>query len=171
MNSTLFLLSILEIVIALVLSVSIFFASFKMLKRFFFKDQELKDNNMAFAVFCSGIFISIGIILSELVPSITNVVRMAVIQANDISTGQIIAYAALSLMIGFILAVLINLAVFMLFSVLTKGINEFAEIKNNNTSVALVVASILIAITLIVKNSIAVLISALVPFPEISNFL
>ena len=171
MNSTLFLLSVLEIVIALLLAVSIFFVSFKMLKNFFFKEQDLKDNNMAFGVFCSGIFIAIGLILSELVPSITNVVRMAVIQANDISTGQIITYAGLSLLIGFILAVLINLAVFMLFSAFTKGINEFQEIKDNNTSVALVVASILVSITLIVKNSIAVLISALVPFPEISNFL
>ncbi len=171
MNSTLFLLSVLEIVIALILAVAIFFVSYKMLKRFFFKEQELKDNNMAFAVFCSGIFLSIGIILSELVPSITNVVRMAVVQASDISTGQILTYVGLSLVIGFIIAVLINAAVFMLFSALTKGIDEFAEIKNNNVSVALVVASILLAITLIVKNSIAVLISALVPFPEVSNFL
>lgn len=171
MNSTLFLLSVLEIVVALVLAVTIFFVSFKMLKRFFFKEQEFKDNNTAFAIFSSGVFISIGIILSELVPSITNVVRMAVIQAEGISTGQIITYAGLSLLIGFVMAVLINVAVYLLFSGLTKGINEFAEIKNNNVSVAVVMASVLIAITLIVKNSIAVLISALVPFPEISNFL
>lgn len=171
MDNNIFYLSIVEIIIALILSVGIFFVSFKLLKLFFFKQQELESSNVAFAVFCSGIFLSIGLILSELVPSITNVVRTAVVQDNGISTSEVITYAGLSLIIGFVLAVLINAAVFLLFSALTRGINEFEAIKNNNNAVATVIASMLVAITLIVKNSIAVLISSLVPFPEVANFL
>ncbi len=171
MNSTLFLLSFFEIVIALVLSVVIFFASFKILKRLFFKEDELSADNMAFAIFTSGVFISVGIILSELVPSITNVARYAVLQPEDMSIAQVLGYAGSTLFIGFILAVLINAAVFFLFSALTRGINEFKEIKQNNTSMALLVSSILIAITLIVKGSIAVLTSSLVPYQDVVNFL
>lgn len=171
MNSTLFLLSFLEIVIALILSVVIFFASFKLLKRLFFKDNELSRDNTAFAIFTAGVFISIGIILSELVPSITNVVRYAVLNPEDMSISQVLVYAGSTLFIGFILAVLINTAVFFLFSALTRGVNEFKEIKENNTAMALLVSSILIAITLIVKSTIAMLTSALVPFQEVVNFL
>lgn len=167
----LFYLSLMEIVIALILSVGIFFVSFKLLKMFFFKQQELQSSNIAFAIFCSGIFLSIGLILSEVVPSITNVVRTAIAQGSGISSGEVITYAGLSLIVGFIMAVLINAAVFMLFSALTRGIDEFESIKNNNTAVATVIASMLVAITLIVKNSIAVLISTMVPFPEVANFL
>jgi hypothetical protein len=111
------------------------------------------------------------LILSELVPSITNVIRAAVVQDPGLSTGQVLTYAGLSLTVGFIVAVLINAAVFLLFSALTKRINEFEAIKNNNAAVATMVSSLLIAITLIVKDSIAVLISTMVPFPEVSNFL
>ncbi|MDC7997214.1 DUF350 domain-containing protein [Gilvibacter sediminis] len=167
----LFYLSVLEIVIGLILSVGIFFMSFKLLKLFFFRNEVLEASNQAFAIFCAGIFISIGLILSELVPSITNVIRTAVVQDPGLSTGQVLTYAGLSLTVGFIIAVLINGAVFLLFSALTKGINEFESIKNNNASVATMVASLLVSITLIVKNSIAVLISTMVPFPEVSNFL
>ena len=167
----LFYLSVLEIVIGLILSVGIFFMSFKLLKLFFFRNEALEASNQAFAIFCAGIFISIGLILSELVPSITNVIRTAVVQDPGLSTGQVLTYAGLSLTVGFIIAVLINGAVFLLFSALTKGINEFESIKNNNASVATMVASLLVSITLIVKNSIAVLISTMVPFPEVANFL
>ena len=171
MNSTLFFLSLLEIVIALLLSVAIFFTSFKILKRLFFKQDELGGKNTAFAIFTAGVFISIGIILSELVPSITNVVRFSVLNPDEIGMAKVITYAGSTLFIGFIIAVLINASVFFLFSALTRGINEFKEIKENNTSMAVLVASILVAITLIVKNTIAVMISALVPFPEVANFL
>lgn len=171
MNSTLFLLSLLEIVIALLLSVAIFFTSFKILKRLFFKQDELKGKNTAFAIFTAGVFVSIGIILSELVPSITNVVRYSVLNPEEIGMVKVIVYAGSTLFIGFILAVLINASVFFLFSALTRGINEFKEIKENNTSMAILIVSILVAITLIVKNTIAVLISALLPFPEVGNFL
>lgn len=167
----LFYLSLLELVIGLILSVGIFFMSFKLLKYFFFRQERLEASNQAFAIFCGGIFISIGLILSELVPSITNVIRAAVVQDPGLSTGQVLTYAGLSLTVGFIVAVLINAAVFLLFSALTKRINEFEAIKNNNAAVATMVTSLLIAITLIVKDSIAVLISTMVPFPEVSNFL
>ena len=166
-----FYLSVMEIVIALILSVGIFFVSFKLLKLFFFRQQDMKSSNVAFAIFCSGIFLSIGLILSEMVPTITNVVRTALVQDSGISSGEVITYAGLSLIVGFIMAVLINAAVFLLFSALTRRIDEFEAIKNNNTAVATMVASMLVAITLIVKNSIAVLISTMVPFPEVSNFL
>ncbi len=171
MNSTLFLLSLLEIVIALLLSVAIFYSSFKILQKLFFKDDQFGGKNTAFSIFTAGVFVSIGIILSELVPSITNVMRYSVLNPEEIGMVKVLTYAGSTLFIGFILALLINATVFFLFSALTRGINEFREIRDNNTSVAILVASILIAITLIVKNTIAVLISALVPFPEVANFL
>jgi uncharacterized membrane protein YjfL (UPF0719 family) len=54
---------------------------------------------------------------------------------------------------------------------LTQGIHEYKEIRNNNLAVALIVAVTIISITLIVKESIAVLISALLPYPQATNFL
>ncbi|MFT6688477.1 MAG: hypothetical protein ACJAX7_001497, partial [Saprospiraceae bacterium] len=47
----------------------------------------------------------------------------------------------------------------------------FKEIKENNISVAILVVAILLSITLIAKESIAMLTSSLMPYPEVSNFL
>ncbi|RDK88841.1 DUF350 domain-containing protein [Marinirhabdus gelatinilytica] len=171
MNSQLFIIALIEIILSLVVSVLIIFTSYIILKRLFFKTEDVQGNNMAFTVFTSGIIFSIGLILSEIVPSITNVIRIATTQEETISLSTVVSYSSLYLFIGFVMAVFINAAVFFLFSILTRGVNEFKAIKTNNLSVAILVVSILISITLIAKDSIELLISALVPYPEVSNFL
>lgn len=171
MNSQLFTLALLEIIFSIVLAIFIMFASYKILKQVFFKTLDVKEDNMAFSIFTSGIIVSIGLILSEILPSITNVIRISLNQDTTVSISELLMYCGLYLFIGFIISVFINAAVFILFSILTKGINEFKEIQQNNISVAILVVAILISITLIVKNSIAVMISALVPYPSVTNFL
>ncbi len=171
MNTQLFTLALIEIVLSLVISVFIIFISYKILKRLFFSTEDVQGDNMAFTVFTSGIIISIGLILSEIIPSITNVIRIATTQEETINWATVIQYSSLYLFIGFVMAVFINATVFFLFSILTTGVNEFKAIKTNNLSVAILVVSILISITMIAKDSIELLISSLIPYPEVSNFL
>lgn len=171
MNTKLFTLAILEILISIGITVAIIFVSFKILKLLFFRSSDLRGDNMAFTIFTSGIILSIGLILSEILPSITNVIRLSTTQTETVNTTTIISYSGLYLAIGFIMAVFINATAFLLFSMLTKGINEFKEIQRNNVSVAILVVTILLSITLIVKESIALLISALIPYPELTNYL
>lgn len=171
MNSKLFTLSLIEIVLSLIITVVIIFITYKILKWLFFRKLDLRGENMAFTIFTSGIVLSVGIILSEILPSITNIIRLSTTQTDSISISTIVQYSFLYLLVGFVIAVCINAAVFFLFSILTTGVDEFSEIKNNNTSVAILVVAILISITIILKGSIALLISSLVPYPEVTNFL
>lgn len=171
MNTQLFTLALLEILLSIGISVGVLFISYLLLKKLFFQKETIQGDNLAFIIFTSGIMLSIGIILSEVIPSITNVIRLSATQNETISTPSIIAYSFLYLFIGFICAVCINAAVFLLISLLTKGVNEFQEIQRNNIAVAILVTTILISITLISKDSIALLISSLVPYPEVSNYL
>ena len=171
MNTQLFGLALLEIVLTITISVIVFFVSYKILKMLFFKNENITGENIAFTIFTSGIFLSIGLILSEIIPSISNVIRLSTTQTEAIDTFEIVKYSGLYLFIGFIISVIINSSVFFLFSVLTKNVNEFKEIQRNNIAVAVLVVSILISITLIAKDGIALLISSLIPYPEVSNFL
>ncbi|MDC1326856.1 MAG: DUF350 domain-containing protein [Flavobacteriales bacterium] len=171
MNTQLFGLALLEIILTITISVVVFYISYKILKMLFFNNEDISGENIAFTIFTSGIFLSIGIILSEILPSISNVIRLSTTQTEAIDAFQIVKYSGLYLFIGFIAAVLINSSVFLLFSVLTKNVNEFKEIQKNNIAVAMLVVSILISITLIAKNSIALLISSLIPYPEVVNYL
>lgn len=171
MNSKLFTLALIEIIMSILLTVFVIFISYKLLKWLFFRSEELEEDNKAFIIFTSGVVLSIGLILSEILPSITNVIRLATTQTAQIDTSTIALYSLLYLGIGFLAAILINASVFLLFSILTKGLNEFQAIKNNNTSTAILVVAILLSITIMVKGSIALLISSLIPYPEVSNFL
>lgn len=171
MNSQLFTLALLEIILSIIIAIVIMFASYKVLIRLFFKDGNLNGENLAFTIFTSGFVISIGLILSEILPSITNVVRISMAESETVNIAEILSYSGLYLFIGFLASVVINGAVFLLFSLFTKGINEFKEIQKNNTSVAILVVAIMVSITLIAKDSIALLISALVPYPAVTNFL
>lgn len=171
MQTKLLTLAFIEIALAIVVSVLILFISFKILQRVFFKNISLRENNIAFSIFTAGIILSIGIILAEIIPSITNIIRLSMSNGDDISFGKIVQYSGLYLFIGFAFAVIINTSVFLLFSVLTKGVNEFKDIQQNNVSTAIVVTATLLSITLIAKDSISLLISALIPYPETSNFL
>ncbi|MFK5983149.1 MAG: DUF350 domain-containing protein [Flavobacteriaceae bacterium] len=171
MNTQLFTLSLIEIVLSLLFSVIIIFMTYRILKWLFFRDHDLRGDNLAFTIFTSGVILSIGIILSEILPSITNVIRLSTTQAESVDIVNIIKYSGIYLLIGFLISVIINAFVFFLFSVLTPGIHEFKEIQNNNVSVAILVVAILISITIISKDSIALLISSLIPYPEVTNFL
>jgi len=155
MNTQLLLLAVLEIFLSIIVTVVIIFISYKILKNLFFQKEELNGDNLAFTIFTSGIVLSIGLILSEILPSITNVIRLATTQPDTIDSISIAKYSGLYLFIGFIVAVFINLSVFLIFSMLTKGIHEFKEIQRNNISVAILVVTILVSITLVVKDSIA----------------
>jgi len=171
MNKQLFTLALFEIIISIVISVVIIYLSYSILHKLFFKKMDLKGGNIAFSVFTSGIVLSIGLILSEILPSITNIVRLSTTQTETVDYSSIIQYSGLYLLIGFLAAVIINASVFLLFSILTRGVNEFKAIKENNLSIAILVVATMLSITLIVKESIALLISSLIPYPEVSNFL
>lgn len=171
MNTQLFTLALLEILLSIVITVVIIFVSFKMLKRLFFRKEDLGGSNLAFTIFTSGIVLSIGLILSEILPSITNVIRLSLNQTDSIDVLTIAKYSGIYLLIGFVMAVFINTAVFFLLSILTKGVDEFKEIQRNNLSVAIIVVATLISITLIAKDSIALLVSSLIPYPEVTNYL
>jgi uncharacterized membrane protein YjfL (UPF0719 family) len=53
---------------------------------------------------------------------------------------------------------------------MTKDLNEFEEIKNNNIAVSLITAAIVITISLMVKSSLFLMLEAFVPYPDMPTF-
>ena len=72
----------------------------------------------------------------------------------------------------FILAIilciyLINVLSFYLFSMMTKNLNEFKEIKKDNIAVAILSGVIIITISIMLKDSLYFLLDTFVPYPEV----
>ena len=53
---------------------------------------------------------------------------------------------------------------------MTKDVNEFHEIKENNIAVGLITAVIVISISILVKDSLYLLLESFVPYPEVRGF-
>ena len=54
---------------------------------------------------------------------------------------------------------------------MTKKINEFEEIKNNNIAVSIVTAIVIVSISILAKDSLYLILEAFVPYPDMPNFM
>jgi hypothetical protein len=66
---------------------------------------------------------------------------------------------------AFILGAIICVTGIVVYTYLTP-VDEFAELKNNNVAVALVVGSIIITLSLLTKDGVALLLESFIPYPE-----
>ena len=66
------------------------------------------------------------------------------------------------------IAVVIFIAI-KLFTYMTTDINEFEELKKNNIAVSILTATIIISISLLIKESLYLLLESFVPYPDIPN--
>ena len=58
----------------------------------------------------------------------------------------------------------------MLFSALTKKVNEFDEIKEGNVGVAIMVSVVIIVISLFCQGPFIYFLESMMPYPEIPGF-
>ena len=66
---------------------------------------------------------------------------------------------------------LVHFISFTLFSLMTRGIKEINEIEKNNIAVSLIIGVVIIAISIMVKDSLYLLLESFVPYPDIPKFL
>ena len=76
-------------------------------------------------------------------------------------------YTGLFLGISVFIIWLINIISIYLFTIMTKDLDEFKEIKNNNIAVALITSIIVISISIMVKSSLYLILESFVPYPDI----
>ena len=79
-------------------------------------------------------------------------------------------YTFIFLLIIVITIALVNFISIKLFIVMTKNVSEFEEISKNNIAVSILTATIIICISLLVKDSVYLLIDSFVPYPETPRF-
>ena len=171
MNTDVFYLALSQLILSIVLSIVIFFISYKILIRIFkLKEADINDSNLAFSILFSGIIFSTGYLLSGIIPSIIGAIEMLQVHAKENLFVEILKYSSLSLFVGFLLAGVIHFSGFMLTKSLTKHVNEVGELRKNNLAVAILLATILISITIIARDSLVFLIELFLPQPVVTEF-
>lgn len=113
-----------------------------------------------------------GILIQETADPIMNVFRLLTTQ--DLSYQAIffkllkvmMIYLGMAVFFGFI----VNAIGIFLFTILTRNVNEWKEIRENNISVALITAVMIIVLTLAIKDGLGLIFESWVPYPTTPRF-
>lgn len=170
MENKLFNLAILQFGVSFILSILSIFLTIKILNKFVRKKNEIEYDNFAYAIFLSGVLFSVTFLVSEISSPIMNTIRFL----RETTSGkdlyfEAIKKASIYFSIMLLTALIINIVSVLIFKYLTKGINLFEKIKENNIAIALIAVIIILTFTLLLKDSVVMVVESFIPYPEMPN--
>lgn len=171
MNEELFYLGLLEFGLSFGVVLVMLYITFKILNRFLLQKHNVAYKNMAFGVVCSGIFISVAYLISSVKEVMIETIRalQQVPGLEDVLFWEASKYFGLFLFMSIVVIAITNVASIGLFTIMTKGINEIEEIKNNNIAVGIITATLMICISMMCKASLVTMMQSFIPYPSLPN--
>ncbi|MEM3381226.1 MAG: DUF350 domain-containing protein [Candidatus Bathyarchaeia archaeon] len=111
--------------------------------------DEVRKGNIAVAVYFVGVLLSVGVIIT---PSIAGLYNMLPKIASGALPYQAIIPPVNSVILSIIIAVIVQYIGIRTFTRITRGINEWGELKRGNVAVGLMMAGTLVVVGLIVAQ-------------------
>ncbi len=166
-------LAIFEISASLIIGVMILYLTYFILRKLIKKKHSIANDNVAYAIFVGAILFSVGYIVSSVIEPLLSTFRLFNKPDETVFSlfGQIAKYLFIFFTISTIIAYITNLLGIILFTTLTRNVNEMEEIKNNNVAVSIITASIIIVLTLFIKDGVILLLESIVPYPELPGIM
>jgi uncharacterized membrane protein YjfL (UPF0719 family) len=168
MNSNALYLGILEMALGLVYGILLCFVVFWLMKRLFLNKMDVKYDNLAFGILIAFVLFSTGeMVNAALHPAIDYTHRL---MNMNLMLSEMLTKASYTIS-GFfvastVVASIIILISFSLFSWLTTGLDEYEEIKNKNIAVAIISGVIILVITKFVAGGMQMVFESFIPYPE-----
>jgi len=172
MNEKLLFLGLIDVFISMIFTVFVIWITYQVVQRIIFRNNTGEAGNASVAVLLSAIILCMGILIQESANPIMNAFRLFLNQ--DLSYQAIFLkmlkvmgiYLGMAVVFGFI----INLIGILLFTSLTRNINEWQAIRENNISVAILTGVIIIVLTLAFKDVMSLIFESWVPYPTTPRF-
>lgn len=156
-----------ELILALLIGLLMLYISYSMFYRFVYVKYELQKDNVAYAVLAASVIFSVGYIFAGVSDPFLNTVRYLHEAGDNGFVVKVVSYSTVFVVGALIISGLINVVSIVLFTLMTRKVDEFEEIKNNNVAIAIITAAIIVSITLIVRENMVLLFDAVVPHPEL----
>ncbi|MCX9026309.1 MAG: DUF350 domain-containing protein [Candidatus Methanoperedens sp.] len=159
---------IIQLVISIILAVValyIGFSVFGKITKGIDEQKELAKGNTAIGILVASVFFAIGIVVQSGVTGISSGIKAAQASAGGIlSAGGLVAIGMgiLQLILGIVLAIAAIYLALNILDKLTKGIEEFEELKKGNVAVALEMAGVIITTAVIIQSGVAGITAALI---------
>ena len=150
-------------IIFAVLALYIGFAVLSKINKNMDEEKEIARGNVAVGIIVAAVFVAIALVVQSGVSGLSVGINKA-INVGILSVDGLLAIgtAFIQLILGIVLAVgAIYLALYVL-DKLTKGVDEFDEIKKGNVAVALMMGGVIIAVAVIIQSGVIGITAALV---------
>jgi uncharacterized membrane protein YjfL (UPF0719 family) len=161
-NAVVGLIQLLISIIFAVLALYIGFAVLTRITKSIDEEKELAKGNNAVGIIVAAVFVAIALVVQSGVSGLSVGINKA-LSVGILSVDGLVAVgvAFFQLIIGIVLAVAaIYLALYIL-DKLTKGVEEFEEIKKGNVAVALEMGGVIIAVAVIIQSGVIGITAAL----------
>ena len=159
-------IGIIQLVIAIILAVVALYIGFSVLGKItkgIDEEKEIAKGNTAVGILVASVFIAIGIVVQSGVSGISVGISQALNAGILSSLGiTILIVSVLQLVLGIVLAIVAIYLALNILDKLTKGIDEFAELKKGNVAVALEMAGVIITTAVIIQSGVAGITAALI---------
>jgi uncharacterized membrane protein YjfL (UPF0719 family) len=158
---------ILQALIAFGIGITSLLIVYKLLNSYLRKRFQIDEKNTAYGIFQTGIILSTALILSSIIDPGVNAIRFInqdSVNMNGVllSAGYVILFMVIGLAFTFLT---IAGGVLTLFQM--THVNEWEELKNNNTTIALISAAIILGLAYIVDDYVGHLCEIIVPYPDV----
>ncbi|HOT04335.1 MAG TPA: DUF350 domain-containing protein [Methanolinea sp.] len=156
-NAFVGLVQLLIAILLAVVSLYIGYSTFSKITKGMDEAAELKKGNVAVGIIIASILFAIAIVVQAGIAGIS----IGIMNALQGDWFSLIA-AVIQLILGIILAVAVSYFALNVMDKLTKGIDEFEELKKGNVAVALLMAGVIIATAVIIQSGVIGITSALI---------
>ena len=168
MNETILLKGISELIITILIGVTLLYITYKIMDRFIRNKYKMGIDNTSYAIFSGSVLFSVGYMITGVKDPILNSLQLLESQVGyeGFPIFDAIKYSALFIGLIVLITALINVIAISLFMIMTAKVDELSEMKRKNVSVSIITAVIIISISLMVKDSVYLILEAFVPYPE-----
>lgn len=152
------LVGLVQLLIAIVFAVVALYIGFAVLGKItkdIDEEKELAKGNVAVGIIVASVFVAIALVVqsgvSGLSVGINKALSLGIFSGDGILA---IVVAVVQLLLGIVLAVVAIYLALNILDRLTKGVEEFEELKKGNIAVALEMAGVIIAVAVIIQSGV-----------------
>jgi uncharacterized membrane protein YjfL (UPF0719 family) len=160
------IVGLIQLVVSIIFAVLALYIGFAVLGKItkgINEEKELAKGNAAVGIIVASVFVAIALVVQSGVSGLTVGINKA-ISVGILSVDGMLAIGVsfIQLILGIVLAVAAIYLALNILDKLTKGVEEFEEIKKGNVAVALEMGGVIIAVAVIIQSGVIGITAALV---------
>ena len=159
-------IGLIQLIIAIIFAVVALYIGFSMMGKItknMDEEKELAKGNVAVGIIVASVFVAIALVVQSGVSGISvGIGKAASVGLFSLDGILAIGAAFVQLILGIVLAIGAIYLALNILDKLTKGVDEFEEIKKGNVAVALMMGGVIIAVAVIIQSGVLGITAALV---------